>query len=95
MLKSKYLVLLSFVLISGCALFKEPIPPGVDVRVQKEEVPIAVSCKEPIPAVPKFNFDGLKTSDDIYTKDQALLADRWLHLGYEKELLAALTACEK
>jgi hypothetical protein len=93
MLKSNLLVLVLLLSLSGCALFSKP-QPGIEVQVQKVEIPVEVPCKATIPTVPSFNFDKLTTANDIYVKDQALLADRWLHLSYEKELLAALRSCE-
>lgn len=94
MQNTKLLALLLVGLLSGCALFNST-PPGIQVQVQKVEVPVVVPCKATIPTTPKFNFDSLTVDKDIYVKDQALLADRWLHLGYENELRAALDSCTK
>jgi hypothetical protein len=93
MVKSNLLVLVAILSLSGCALFTKP-QPGIEVQIQRVEVPIEVPCKATVPAVPSWNFDKLTTANDIFTKDQYLLADRELHLGYEKELLAALRSCE-
>jgi hypothetical protein len=80
-----------FLTLAGCAT----PPPGIKTVIQKEEVPVAVPCKAVMPAVPAFNFDKLNPQQDVYTKTQALLADRLLHLGLEAELTAALNSCIK
>ena len=90
MLKSSFSFILIF-LLSACATPE----PGIKVVVQRVEVPIAIPCKAAIPELPKYNFDLLTTSDDIFTKNKALLSDRLLHLGYEHELSVALISCVK
>lgn len=92
MVKSNILVLAIF--LTGCA-WDRPPQPGIQVQIQKVEIPVAVPCKAVIPTAPEYNFDKLTTDKDIFAKDQALLADRLLHLGYENELLVALTSCIK
>ena len=87
-------IILPIVLLSGCALFSKP-QPGIEVQTQRVEIPISIPCKAQVPTKPNFNFDKLTTDKDIFVKDQALLADRELHLGYEAELLGALTSCIK
>jgi hypothetical protein len=94
MVKSNLLILSCAILLSGCALFNKP-QPGIEVQTQKVEIPVAVPCKAVVPKVPSWNFDKLTTANDIFTKDQYLLADRQLHLGYEDQLLAALNSCIK
>ena len=83
------------ILLQGCSVLCPKPQPGIEVQIQKVEVPVAVPCKAVIPTAPKDNFDKLTTQNDLFTKDQALLADRLLHLGYETELLAALNSCIK
>lgn len=90
MVRSKF-ILLSVLLLAAC----QTPQPGIKTVIQKVEVPVAVPCKEAIPLTPAFNFDKLVPSTDIYGQVQSLAADRLLHLGYEEELLAALTACVK
>ena len=93
MLRNNFILtpIISLLLI-GCAT---PVPPGVQVQIQKVEVPIQVPCNVKIPSPPAYNFNGLKTTDDIFQKNQALLADRDLSLGYEDQLTTALNACVK
>ena len=78
-------------LLSACATTES----GVEVQIQRVEVPIAVPCKAVIPTVPDFTFDKINPDVDIYEKTKSLLSDRKLHLGYEAELLAALNSCVK
>lgn len=87
------ILLVSFVslLLVGCAT----PPAGIQVQIQRVEIPVAVPCSVKIPTPPVYNFGSLKTTDDIFTKDKTLLADRDLSLGYEDELLAALNSCVK
>ena len=92
MLRNNLLISLSAVLISACCTTQEP---GIKIETQKVEVPVVVPCKVAVPTTPAYNFDTLTVDKDIYTKSQALLADRLLHLGYEAELLAALNSCIK
>jgi hypothetical protein len=84
------LIILASLLVIGCATTE----PGIKTVIQTVDVPVAIPCKTPIPVVPNFNFDKLTTDKDIFTKSQATLADRDLHLDYETELLAALKSCE-
>ena len=79
------------VLLSACAT----TDPVINTVIQKVEVPIAVPCKVELPVKPTLNFDKLTTEQDIFDKTKAALADRKLQLGYETELLAALTSCIK
>ena len=91
MLRNNLLFLFVFFL-SACATTP---PPGIQVQVQKVEVPVSVPCKVNIPSIPLYNFDKLNINDDIFLKEQALLSDRLISLGYESELLAALNSCVK
>jgi hypothetical protein len=47
-----------------------------------------------MPTAPNYKFGTLKISDDLDDKVRALLHDRVLHLAYERELAAALKACQ-
>lgn len=95
MLKNNFIIILSSLLISGCAALSSGSSAGIQVEPEKVEIPVAVPCKVTIPSSPAFNFDKLVVTQDIYSKTQALLADRWLHMGYEDQLLAALNSCVK
>lgn len=85
------ILLCAIVLLTGCATTE----PAINTVIQTVEVPVAVPCKATIPTKPDFNFDKLNVDQDVFDKTKALLADRKLHLGYEGELLAALTSCIK
>jgi hypothetical protein len=87
----KKLIPLVFIL---CSCASTP-PPGVQVVTQKVEVPVQVPCNIAIPRTPVYNFDKLSTNDDIFTKIQAIMADRLLQKAYEAQLAAALDACTK
>jgi hypothetical protein len=45
-------------------------------------------------AAPAFAAEGLKKTDSLEVKVRALLAERRQRLGYERELLASLSACQ-
>jgi uncharacterized lipoprotein YajG len=87
----KYFILLSCILLTACGTTK----PIISVQPQEVFVPVAVACKAVVPSKPDFNFDKATVDQNIFDKIKALLADRKLHLGYETELLAALTSCIK
>ncbi|WP_209953489.1 MULTISPECIES: hypothetical protein [Pseudomonas] len=75
-------------LLAGCAT--KPPPQIQYVRV---EVPVQVPCRAPDIAVPPWAAAGLRKSDTLEVKIRALLAERRQRLGYEKELLAVVSAC--
>lgn len=75
-------------LLAGCA-GREP-----EIRTVRVEVPVQVPCKAPIIAAPAFAAAGLKKADSLEVKVRALLAERRQHIGYEKELVAAVSACQ-
>jgi hypothetical protein len=88
-----YKVVISTVLVlmlSACAT-PEPI---IKTEIQTVKVPVPIPCATEIPLKPDFNFDKLSLDKDIFEKVKALLADKSLHLGYEKELLTALKSCK-
>ncbi|KMN12549.1 lipoprotein [Pseudomonas weihenstephanensis] len=75
-------------LLSGCAT---PEPAVRNVRV---EVPVMVLCKTREVTVPLWAAAGLKKSDSLEVKVRALLAERRQRIGYERGLVAAVTACQ-
>jgi hypothetical protein len=82
-----FLVLLALVL-TGCV--------GMDPEVHtvRVEVPVLVPCKTKEVAVPPWAAAGLKKSDSLEVKVRSLLAERRQRIGYEKQLKAAVLACE-
>lgn len=81
------LVVLALVL-AGC-VSKEP-----EVRTVRVEVPVLVPCKTTLVAVPPWAAQGLKKSDSLELKVRALLAERRQRIGYERELVAAVSSCQ-
>lgn len=81
------LVVLALVL-AGCAT-REP-----EVRTVRVEVPVLVPCKTKAVAVPPWAAQGLTKSDSLEVKVRALLAERRQRIGYERQLVAAVTACQ-
>ena len=75
-------------LLSGCTTH-EPV-----VRTVRVEVPVLVPCKTQDVAVPPWAATGLKKSDSLEVKVRALLAERRQRMGYERELVAAVGACQ-
>lgn len=73
--------------LAGCVTH-EP-----EVRTVRVEVPMLVPCKTQEVAVPSWASAGLKKSDSLEMKVRALLAERRQRMGYERELVAASTAC--
>ena len=82
-----FLVLLALVL-TGCAV-RDP-----EVRTVRVEVPVLVPCKTKEVAVPPWAAAGLKKSDSLEVKVRALLAERRQRIGYERQLVAAVQACQ-
>ena len=82
-----FLVLLALAL-TGCA-GREP-----EVRTVRVEVPVLVPCKTKEVAVPPWAAAGLKKSDSLEVKVRALLAERRQRIGYERQLVAAVQACQ-
>ena len=82
-----FLVLLALVL-TGCA-GRDP-----EVRTVRVEVPVLVPCKTKEVAVPPWAAAGLKKSDSLEVKVRALLAERRQRIGYERQLVAAVQACQ-
>jgi len=76
------------VLLAGCAA-REP-----EVRTVRVEVAVPVPCRTQAVTVPPWAAAGLKKSDSLEAKVRALLAERRQRMGYERELAAAVLACE-
>ncbi|WP_278940667.1 hypothetical protein [Pseudomonas helleri] len=72
----------------GCGT-REP-----DVRIVRIEVPVLVPCKTKEVALPPWAAAGLQKADSLEVKVRALLAERRQRIGYELELVAAVSACE-
>ncbi|MCB2254686.1 hypothetical protein KTQ74_22475 [Pseudomonas chlororaphis] len=83
----KLLLLGVVVLLAGCA-GREP-----EVRTVRVEVPVQVPCRAPEVAVPAWAAGSLRKADSLEQKVRALLAERRQRIGYERELVAAVTAC--
>lgn len=84
----RYLLLVLALVLAGCA-GREP-----EVRTVRVEVPVLVPCKTKAVAVPPWAAQGLRKSDSLEVKVRALLAERRQRIGYERQLLAAVTACQ-
>ena len=84
----KSLLVVLVLLLAGCAS-REPV-----VRTVRVEVPVLVPCKTKEVAVPPWAAAGLKKSDSLEVKVRSLLAERRQRIGYEKQLKAAVLACE-
>ncbi|MEN5198187.1 hypothetical protein ABE525_03090 [Pseudomonas wadenswilerensis] len=74
--------------LAGCVGHGEP-----EIRTLRVEVPVQVPCRAPEVAVPPWAAAGLHKSDSLELKVRALLAERRQRIGYEKQLVAAATAC--
>ncbi|MCW2099752.1 hypothetical protein ACJJU9_11720 [Pseudomonas helleri] len=74
--------------LAGCGT-REP-----EVRTVRVEVPVLVPCKTKGVAVPPWAAAGLQKADSLEVKVRALLAERRQRIGYEKELVAAIDACQ-
>lgn len=75
------------VILAGCA-GREP-----EVRAVRIEVSVLVPCYTPEVTEPPWAAAGLRKSDSLEVKERALLAERLQQMGYERELVAASTAC--
>ncbi|MDQ2487678.1 hypothetical protein RBI94_27130 [Pseudomonas putida] len=58
------------------------------------EVPVQVPCRAPEVAVPPWAAAGLRQTDSLEVKVRALLAERRQRIGYEKQLVATVHACQ-
>lgn len=84
----RFLLVVLVVLLAGCAS-REP-----EVRTVRVEVPVQVPCKTKPVAIPPWAADGLRKSDALEVKVRALLAERRQRMGYELQLVAAVSACQ-
>lgn len=79
--------------MAGWWLGREP----VRVELQTVKVPVPVECREPVPARPAMPVEALRARSDPVDVDQfvqAALAELGRREGYERQLLAALNACQ-
>ncbi|TKK11827.1 hypothetical protein PflCFBP13510_12565 [Pseudomonas fluorescens] len=83
------LVVLALALVLAGCVGKDP-----EVRTVRVEVPVVVPCKTTAVAVPPWAAEGLRKSDSLELKVRALLAERRQRIGYERELIAAVSACQ-
>ncbi|WP_416467873.1 hypothetical protein [Pseudomonas sp. LFS044] len=74
--------------LAGCGGRVEP-----QVQYVRVEVPVQVPCRAPEVEVPAWVAADLRKSDSLQTKVRALLAERRQRIGYEKQLKAAINAC--
>lgn len=74
--------------LPGCASLKP------EVRTVRVEVPVLVPCKMQEVSVPPWAAASLKKSDSLELKVRALLAERRQRIGYERQLEAAVDACQ-
>lgn len=86
----RWIIVGMVVALAGCAgqPVAEPEP-----RVVRVEVPVQVPCRVKVPAVPAWAAEGLRKEDSLEVKVRALLAERRQRIGYERELVAAVTSC--
>ncbi|MFL1542427.1 hypothetical protein [Pseudomonas sp. O39] len=76
------------VVLAGCA----GRPP--EVRTVRVEVPVLVPCKTKDVGIPPWAAQGLTKSDTLELKVRALLTERRQRIGYERQLIAAVEACQ-
>ena len=86
----RLILMAALAVLAGCAA--KP-PAETEPRIVRVEVPIEVPCRTKEIAVPPWAAAGLKAGDSLEVKVRALLAERRQRLGYERELLAANSAC--
>jgi len=84
----KWLLLGIVAVLAGCAS-REP-----EVRTVRVEVPVQVLCRAPVVPAPGWAMDSLKKTDSLELKVWALLAERRQRIGYERQLIAAVRACQ-
>jgi len=84
----KLLLVMLVMVLAGCA-GREP-----EMRTVRVEVPVQVPCKTRTVAVPPWAAQGLRKSDSLEVKVRALLAERRQRVGYERQLAAAVVACQ-
>lgn len=82
-------LLLACLVLAGCAAHVEP-----EVRTVRVEIPVQVPCRAPDIAVPIWAALSLHGEDSLELKVRALLAERRQRIGYERQLKAAISACQ-
>ncbi|SDT23912.1 hypothetical protein PUP49_11840 [Pseudomonas chlororaphis] len=65
-----------------------------EVCIVRVGVPVQIPCRAPEVSAPDFAAAGLKGADSLEVKVRALLAERRQRSGYERELVAAVRACQ-
>lgn len=83
------LLIVCVLVLAGCAGQGEP-----ETQYVRVEVPVQVPCRTPVVDVPPWAAAGLQKADSIEVKVRALLAERRQRIGYEKQLEAAVAACQ-
>ena len=75
--------------LSGCAGKRDQ-----QIQYVRVEVPVQVPCRAPEVAVPLWATVGLSKADSLEVKVRALLAERRQRIAYERQVSAALEACQ-
>lgn len=79
--------------LSGCAAMPEP-EPQIIIKTVEVKIPAPVPCRiDPIPK-PAFALDAAKTSQGLYLKGAAALAEINQRKAYEAKLEAAVASCQ-
>ncbi|MFE1813658.1 hypothetical protein [Metapseudomonas otitidis] len=78
----------------GCALAGCADRQDAEPRIVRVEVPVAVPCRVEEVAVPPWAASTLRAGDSLEVKVRALLAERRQRIGYEREQVAAIKACQ-
>ncbi|MFJ1336750.1 hypothetical protein ACIKP7_01260 [Pseudomonas caricapapayae] len=82
------LLIVCALVLAGCAGRSEP-----ETQYVRVEVPVQVPCRAPEVVMPPWAAAGLRKGDSLEVKVRALLAERRQRIGYEKQLVAAVSAC--
>lgn len=67
---------------------------GCSTAPQRVLVPVSVPCKVDAPKPPVWATGSLRAESGIWEQVKALLAERQQRIGYEKQLEAAIAACQ-
>lgn len=81
---------LAVLTLAGCATKSVPTIETVEVKI-----PYRVACSVATPAQPSWVVPSVAKGADVFDQMRALLADRELGFGYQKELEVALEACKR
>lgn len=81
-------LLVSALLLAGCATKTVPVPVTV-------KVPVVVKCKALLPTKPEMPFDLLGHDVPLFDKVQALLKQDFLLKAYSSELEVVAQACSE